>query len=159
VSRKRKKYERQQKRRNQQAKADQQKARADLPALPQTNEPLIAPDEQPQREVRAESNQSERKDVSPAGPAWYLWVQTFVGIGLLVFTGGQVLVGHWQWDATNKQYDAMLAQNRIAQEQLAQMREDRRAWINVIANAEEIAKGHLAFTFELHNYGSTPART
>ncbi|MEX0677359.1 MAG: hypothetical protein WD063_09805 [Pirellulales bacterium] len=75
---------------------------------------------------------------------WYLIVQTFVGIALVAFTFGQVIVGYWQWDATNKQWEVMVL--------------EQRPWLEISRPTlvEFAAEKQLKATFEVNNVGHTP---
>ncbi len=86
---------------------------------------------------------------------WYLIVQTFVGLALVAFTFGQVIVGYWQWDATDKQWDAMMEQ--IAQtERTFQL--DQRAWLSIAPPVIETfeADEPIVGKHNVTNSGKTP---
>ncbi len=107
-------------RENRKRRAEQQKA-----------QPQVAPPPSPAVEVQKEEPQIHAtKSGNDAIPKQQDWVQPkpkrkgiklqdWFAFALVLFTFGQGIVGYMQWDATNKQYNAMLEQNKIARDGLA----------------------------------------
>lgn len=168
-------------RQNRQRQAQQRTSQSQPSPLP-----AVAPvtlQEQPQLPSTKSGNataasQDERE--SPGGAGWAVWWQVIFSACLVVFTAGQAIVGYYQWDATNKQYSAMVEQNKVAQgqldiakgqldqaskasaqveRQLAMMDADQRAWLYVSVTAEQIDSESASLRWKITNTGKTPART
>ncbi len=75
----------------------------------------------------------------------YAFWQLIFSASLVIFTLGQVIVGYWQWDATDKQWEVM--------------RLDQRPWLSF--DVPEIAPPGIPDTIhgtiQLKNVGKTPA--
>ena len=109
-------------------------------------------------DARSQQPQSDNKRTFEWLRNVVFWDVVFTAI-VAIFAVVQSIVGYWQWDATNKQYEVMIEQNNIARDQLSQMRDERRAWVNVEARVDEIGADQLKVTYELHNFGGIPAIT
>lgn len=109
----------------------QEQATSSNQYTPPAAEPRQSADDTPQAARRDSGGQQQGHRERYDAPLWYLIVQTFVGIALVAFTLGQVIVGNWQSNATENQYKAMLEQNAVAQGQLQQAK-------SAIAQTEKI---------------------
>jgi len=95
-------------------------------------------------------DQDERED-RRAIRRYTLWQTLFAGC-IVIFTVGQVIVGHWQWDATDKQWKSM-------ERQLALMALDQRPWLQIDAEVDRELQADTPFNFNItvSNFGRAAA--
>lgn len=168
-------------RHNRQRNAQQKKSVAKVNEPLPATQPVPSDQEQAIQPVAAEQTaQNKNEGNRPQATDWTTRLQLTFAACLVLFTLFQVVVGHWQWSATNDQYNAMVEQNKVAQgqldiakgqldqaakasaqveRQLAMMDADQRAWLYISVTAEQINSESGSFLWEITNTGKTPART
>jgi hypothetical protein len=149
MSRRKRKEQAQERQRQKEERARAAKPEPPLAAIAPPSENTESAQSSPARDLN-DYNQNVR--ISKEAPYWYIWAELSVAIGLLIFTAGQMYVGHRQWDATNKQYNAMVRQ-------LDLMEEEQRAWLTIDATglSKPESGKRTNCTFHVSNVGHTPA--
>ena len=127
---------------------DDQRAKKDGNPNPERPPALASLDFQPKKVVEITGRESSAKDAKDDNEAerqrtlersanWQAWC----AVAISFFTLLQVGVGYYQWDATRKQYDVMMS--------------DQRPWIDIEAPTLDRKKRQITFT--MVNRGKTPA--
>jgi hypothetical protein len=153
------KNKRKKRRRNKNRQSQKQHGTQELQAAqPQLPSPLPKPiegsKEPEKRQAVADTADQHNHGREPSRPSWWSWVPSrrCLLVTELLFAGtiaaatvAQVYYGNKQWDATDKQWQVMVLQQR--------------SWLQFEAFAKQPAPGHMMIEFDLHNTGQSPATT
>lgn len=161
ASRKKKKERKRRKRERKEREAAQ--SLDPQPPAAQTVKPSAENQSTAQPAEQTASKQNERE--SPSCAEWSVrWqgrcaiAQVFLGVCLVIFTAGQAIYGYRQWDATNNQYSAMLAQNKITEKQLNWIEMDQRPYLMIEPKDFKFeAEQPIECSMIVKNIGKTPA--
>jgi hypothetical protein len=141
-----------------QPKADEQQAGAEekhgneagqqvvIPPQPLPKAPEEIKNSAPPNNAAAQHNRQQLTTPRNWPPTWHLIAELCIALAIAYFAWGQVEMGRLQWDATEKQWNAML--------------EDQQPWIwiELPLVAPFVADKKIAITFRLKNDGRFPGK-
>jgi len=160
---------RKRKKRQKRAKREANKQQPDrqLPPPPPPANPVAENQEQqPEAKTHPPTAPQQNNGERPSRTDWpVLWQVVFSGC-LVVFAAAQTYTSYLNWDSTNDQYKAMLAQNetargqlKLAEDGLALTKMDQRAWLFIEQPTIESFGVGVPFlcSTKVQNIGRSPA--
>lgn len=125
---------------------------APLPNIPNNDSRVKKPDEEPANANASDQNEEKRQSILERSANLQAWC----AIAIAVFTAAQVLVGYWQWRATDKQYDAMMEQLEVTK--IAAMVQTRaNVLVSDVVVPKVVAGEAIDAVIQARNSGQTPA--